>query len=231
MERIKKEVLPGKSDSSKTSLNNYLNTLCPTTIREARLAFFDVSEGFQVALSEAISYNYTAQRLQQQDTLAVLKWLCELIQSVNAFCFAEGNSTRHLIPEDFCRYIEDFTARFQTKYGGSADFQQFWQHPNVVHLNKLRWQSRSVELAFLSWKSVLSQWKTVSAETQARIAYQGKILNRLSSYFWICTQRERTLLGLEAQVWTGCAPEFDKAYFDRLTDRIEETHDQTRQLD
>lgn len=177
------------------------------------LKFFADAEMMQTTISEIIFVNSnssdTTETILNYDLLYTLCWLEKAMHSCQSFYHCLG-SKDHAFPDQFRVYLFENVKDLWSEYGESKDFQTFNQTIILIKLNKLRIYARLIEHHFSVWEESpeLISRITKNPEIKELVIRNRQIWNRLSSYFWVVTNREREHQKITPNYWCGKMPSF-----------------------
>ncbi|MFB6282756.1 MAG: hypothetical protein ABEK59_02340 [Halobacteria archaeon] len=211
--RIKANAQPGTGDKGVTNLKTN-----PTRKSDPYNLFYGTAERVQVACSEALLED----RFEQEEAIALTDWLQKAVFGLNAFHYHMvkgklGALSRFCFSESTQQKLDQLVESWQPIYGGSADFQLFCQNRPLHLLNKIRTETRNLELYFFNSLEDERTLERLSREQEPFIERVTSVLNRLSSVYWLLTQRERSLQQTQPIYWSGETPEltlFLESYVD-----------------
>ncbi len=149
-------------------------------------------------LPKILLKRFDLQPVQDREVLSFLTYLEQALPALAASVYSPENSKYHFNSE-FSDSLENYINRYGD-FATSKEFQCFSSHLNLALLNKIRVEVRQLEAIFHQFYS------SQELEDNLGLAIAGKILNRLSTFLWIASQRERILLGLKPWYWKGMMP-------------------------
>ena len=209
MKRIRGDVLPGSGD------NGYSCTV--VGVRKSKSSedpkFYASVEMMQNTISEIIYIHRNSRNSKEMivnvDLINTLYWLEKALHSCQSFYHCLG-SKNHSFPDQFRVYLINVVKDLWKEYGESEDFQTFNQTIILLQLNKLRIYTREIESHFSVWEESPEMLLRISQnpEIEELVNKNRQIWNRLSSYFWIVTNRERESQGIPPNYWSGKMPDF-----------------------
>ena len=201
--------MPGSGDNSRS--NTVVGARKPKSSKDPR--FYASAEIMQATISEIIFANTNAksprETILNMDLLYTLCWLEKALHSCQSFYHCLG-SKDHAFPDQFRIYLLNTVKDLWEKYGNSKDFQTFNQTLMLIRLNKLRIYSREIEHYFCVWEESPELISRISknAEIKELVRRNRQTWNRLSSYFWVVTNRERESQKIPPNFWGGKMPNF-----------------------
>ena len=202
--------MPGSGD------NGLSNTLAGSKKSKSSKdpRFYSSVELMQATIGEIIFANTNSKDSRETilniDLLYTLCWLEKALHSCQSFYYCLG-SKDHAFPDQFRIYLFNTIKELWEKYGESKDFQTFNQTLMLIRLNRLRIYSREIEHCFSVWEEspeLLSRIST-NSETKELVRRNRQTWNRLSSYFWVVTNRERESQKIPPSFWGGKMPNFN----------------------
>ena len=209
MQRIRGDVMPGSGDDGRS--NTVTGARKPKSSKDPR--FYASVEMMQATISEIIFANTnsksTRETILNLDLLYTLCWLEKALHSCQSFYHCLG-SKDHAFPHQFRIYLFNTVKELWEKYGESKDFQTFNQTLMLIRLNKLRIYSREIEHHFCVWEESPELVSRISKNTYLKelVRKNRQTWNRLSSYFWVVTNRERESQKIPPNFWGGKMPDF-----------------------
>ena len=209
MQRIKGDIMPGSGDDGRS--NTVAGDRKPKSSKDPR--FYASVEMMQATISEIIFANTNSKNPRETilniDLLYTLCWLEKALHSCQSFYHCLG-SKDHAFPDQFRIYLFNTVKELWKKYGESKDFQTFNQTLMLIRLNKLRIYSREIEHYFSVWEESPELVSRISKNTEIKelVRRNRQIWNRLSSYFWVVTNRERESQKIPPNFWGGKMPGF-----------------------
>ena len=209
MKRIRGDIMPGSGDDGRSN-----------TVAGARKSksstdpkFYTSVEMMQTILSEIIFANTNTkepcEKIMNVDLLYTICWLEKALHSCQSFYHCLG-SKDHAFPDEFRIYLFNTVKELWGKYGESKDFQTFNQTLLLIRLNKLRIYCRCVEHCFSVWEESPALVSKIQKDPEMKelIDRNRQTWNRLSSYFWVVTNRERESQKIPPNFWGGKMPGF-----------------------
>ena len=210
MHRIRGDIQPGSGDGGHSS--TVVGARKPKSSTDPN--FYASVELMQSTLSEIIFANSNSKNPKETilnvDLLYTICWLETALHSCQSFYYCLG-SKDHAFPDQFRIYLFNTVKNLWEKYGESKDFQTFNQTPMLIKLNRLRIYSRQIEYHFSVWEESPELLSKISKdpETKELVRKNRQTWNRLSSYFWVVTNRERVYQKIPPNFWGGKMPEFN----------------------
>jgi cob(I)alamin adenosyltransferase len=125
----------------------------------------------------------------------VLLWIRNSTFSVSSFCYCGGSSTNHTYPIEFLNYIETYIKNIKAQIGGAQDFI-IWEDIGSLILDGIRVKVREIEALYVLWAKD-------SQGVEELIDRNGKVLNRMSTYFFWLTRAVACRSNKEEVYWTG----------------------------
>lgn len=217
--RISNAYCPGAGDQGKSKITKYSSQEKNSVV----CSFYTSVERLQCVLQRIIIEQTTLKRLEklpfmtrilksyslsaltQDDVFNTIKWLDTYLFSLQAYVYSDGNSTNNECPVEFSNYVNEQTRIWSKLYANSDEFQSFSSHHTLNSLNNIRLEVRAVESAFVNWYSTCF---SIDDPLSSSIIRHSSVLNRLSTYFWCATQKERISLELPPVYWHSKAPSF-----------------------
>lgn len=210
MHRISGDIQPGSGD--KGSANTIVGARKSKSSKDPN--FYASVETMQSTISEIILANSNAKNTKETilnvDLLYTLCWLENALHSCQSFYYCLG-SKDHAFPDQFRIYLFKTVKELWGQYGESKDFQTFNQTLMLIKLNRLRICARQIEHHFCVWEESPELLSRISknAEIKELVRKNRQIWNRLSSYFWVVTNRERVHQKIPPNFWGGKMPKFN----------------------
>ena len=208
--RISGGIMPGSGDNGRS--NTLAGSKKPKSSKDP--GFYSSVEMMQATIGEILFANTNSkdsrERILNIDLLYTLCWLEKALHSCASFYYCLG-SKDHAFPDQFRIYLFNTIKELWEKYGESKDFQTFNQTLMLIRLNKLRIYSREIEHYFFVWEESPELLSRISKNTEIKelIRRNRQTWNRLSSYFWVVTNRERESQKIPPSFWGGKMPNFN----------------------